>query len=303
MERHKTLAHVLASLTILVWGTTFIATKILLETFAPLEILLIRFVMGFLGLTIYDLIANRGKRPPFNIRQELLFAAAGLTGVVIYYLLENVALTMTSASNVGIIVSVAPLTTAILGLFFLKEEKFRINLIIGFLIAFLGVALVMFNGKIEFELSLKGDLLSLLATVWWAIYSILLRKIDTKSYRVATYTKKIFFYGLVWMIPIALFSGFSVNRSDFTPLNTTLLLFLGLGASASCFVSWNFAVNALGVYKTSGYIYLTPLITLFTAALVLKEPITWMALGGCLLIFVGLYLSKRNGDIPDKLAS
>lgn len=108
MERHKTLAHVLASLTILVWGTTFIATKILLETFAPLEILLIRFVMGFLGLTIYDLIANRGKRPPFNIRQELLFAAAGLTGVVIYYLLENVALTMTSASNVGIIVSVAP---------------------------------------------------------------------------------------------------------------------------------------------------------------------------------------------------
>jgi len=306
MERQKTFAHIFASITIMVWGTTFIATKILLDTFSPLEILLIRFVMGFLGLALYDAIVNRGSRPPFNIRQELLFAAAGLSGVVIYYFLENVALTMTSASNVGIIVSVAPLTTAILGLFFLKEEKFKITLVIGFLIASLGVALVMLNGKIEFELSLAGDLLSLLATVGWAIYSILLRKIDTKSYKVATYTKKIFFYGIIWMIPIALFSGFSVSASDFTPLNVTLLLFLGLGASATCFVSWNFAVNVLGVYKTSGYIYLTPLITLFTAALVLKEPLTLMALGGCLLIFIGLYLSKRNGkkgDIPVDLAS
>ncbi len=306
MERQKTFAHIFASITIMVWGPTFIATKILLDTFSPLEILLIRFVMGFLGLTLYDAIVNRGSRPPFNIRQELLFAAAGLSGVVIYYFLENVALTMTSASNVGIIVSVAPLTTAILGLFFLKDERFKITLVVGFLIASLGVALVMFNGKIEFELSLAGDLLSLLATVGWAIYSILLRKIDTKTYKVATYTKKIFFYGIIWMIPIALFSGFSVSATDFTPLNVTLLLFLGLGASATCFVSWNFAVNVLGVYKTSGYIYLTPLITLFTAALVLKEPVTLMALGGCLLIFVGLYLSKRNGkqrDIPADLAS
>ncbi|MFA5467881.1 MAG: DMT family transporter [Sphaerochaetaceae bacterium] len=307
MDKRKTLAHTVASITILVWGTTFIATKLLLETFNPLEILIIRFVMGFIGLSLYDAIVNRNSRPPLSLRQELLFAAAGLCGVVIYYFLENVALTMTSASNVGIIVSIAPLTTALVGLFFLKEEKFKIALLIGFLIASLGVALVMFNGQIEFQVSLGGDLLSLAATFGWAVYSILLRKIDTKNYKVATYTKKIFFYGIIWMLPISLFSGFSVSAADFTFRNIALLIFLGLGASAGCFVSWNFAVSVLGVYKTSGYIYLTPLITLFTAALVLKEPITIMALGGCFLIFLGLYLSKKGGpgtsDISDGLAS
>lgn len=294
MNTRRTIAHGLALLTIAVWGTTFIATKILLEAFSPIEILLIRFVMGFLGLALYDAVINRFPKQPWNLRQELLFAGAGLTGVVMYYLLENIALTMTYASNVGILVSIAPLTTAFLALFFLKEEPLKSNLVFGFIIASVGVSLVMFNGNIEFQLSLAGDALALTATLGWALYSIILRKIDTKTYSVLTYTKKIFFYGILGMLPFVFASGFSISTSDFTLQNTLLLIFLGLGASAGCFVSWNKAVQILGVFKTSAYIYLTPLITLFTAALVLAEPITVMALAGCFLILVGLYLSERK---------
>lgn len=297
MKSRDTIAHILALVTISVWGTTFIATKLLLDSFSPIQILVIRFVIGYLSLLLYDLIVyskKKSEKRALNWRQEFIFMGAGLTGVVMYYLLENIALTMTYASNVGILVSLAPLTTALLGLIFLKDEKIKYTLFIGFIVASIGAVLVMFNGAIEFHLSIKGDLLALLATFGWAFYSLLLKRIDNEAYPVTTYTRKIFFYGIIWMIPVLSLYGFSFSNISLKIRDVALLLFLGVGASASCFVFWNYAVKKLGVYKTSAYIYLTPLISLFTAALVLKERVTVMAFGGCLLILVGLYISERK---------
>jgi drug/metabolite transporter (DMT)-like permease len=304
MDKNRTFAHGAALVTIIIWGTTFIATKILLSTFTPIEILLIRFVMGYIGLTLLDFLLHRkNQKVKPAVRQELLFAGAGLTGVVMYYLLENIALTMTYASNVGILVSVAPLTTALLAPLFMKEEPVRVRLIFGFIIASFGVALVMFNGSINVRLSLRGDLLALSSTLGWGIYSILLKKIDTSRYSVLTYTKKIFLYGILFMTPFALRSKLSFSLSDFSLLHTALLTFLGLGASAACFVSWNHAVRVLGVFKTSAYIYLTPLVSLFTAAMVLQEPVTVMAVSGCLLILIGLYLSEKKSSSGIRISS
>ena len=294
METDRLVAHGVALSTIVVWGTTFIATKILLTAFSPIEILIIRFMMGYIGLLLLDNLMLKKKKPKTNIKQELLFAGAGLTGVLMYYLLENFALTYTYASNVGILVSIAPLTTALLAPLFLKEEPVHIRLLIGFIIASLGVALVMLNGNTAIHLSIKGDTLALASTFGWAIYSIILKKIDTHRFTVVTYTKKIFLYGVLFMLPFAVTGDFSLQREDFTLRNSILLIFLGLGASASCFISWNHAVRVLGVFKTSAYIYLTPLVSLFTAALVLDEPITFMAIGGCLFILAGLYVSEKK---------
>lgn len=293
MDIERTLAHAVALATILVWGTTFIATKILLSSFSPIEILVIRFTLGYVGLAIVEDASRRGKvRTKTSLHQEILFAGAGLTGVVMYYLLENFALTMTYASNVGILVSIAPLTTAFIAPLFLKEEPVHFRLIVGFTIASLGVAMIMLNGSTDINVSLKGDFLALASTLGWAIYSIILKKIDTSRFSVLLYTKKIFFYGILFMLPFAATSEFSISLSDFSPTNSILLIFLGLGASAACFVSWNHAVRILGVFRTSAYIYLTPLVSLFTAALLLGEPVTFMAIGGCLLILAGLYLSE-----------
>ena len=71
-KTHK--GHLAAFITILIWGTTFISTKVLLKTFSPVEILFIRFVMGYLALW---LVCPRILRPDSR-RQEPLFAAAGL---------------------------------------------------------------------------------------------------------------------------------------------------------------------------------------------------------------------------------
>lgn len=76
-------------------------------------------------------------------QQELTFAAAGLCGICLYYLLENIALTYTMASNVGVIISVAPFFTAILSHLFLKEEKPRASFLIGFAVAMAGIALII----------------------------------------------------------------------------------------------------------------------------------------------------------------
>ncbi|MDE6892944.1 MAG: DMT family transporter, partial [Lachnospiraceae bacterium] len=131
MAAEKRNGHLAALLTILIWGTTFISTKILLADFQPVEILFFRFIMGY--LVLLAAYPHRIKR--LNRKQEITFAAAGFCGVCLYYLLENVALTYTMASNVGVIISVAPFTTAILAHLFMKsEERLRINFFIGFIV-------------------------------------------------------------------------------------------------------------------------------------------------------------------------
>ncbi len=284
------LSHIGAVITIIIWGVTFIASKILLDTFTMIEILLIRFILGFILLFIIDYFRkDRDKKNnKISLKEEFTFLLAGITGVTLYYALETFALTKTSASNVGILVSLAPITTAIMALIWLKSEKFKLAYLYGFAIAFIGVALVITNGT-KFEgFSVEGDVLAILGTFAWASYSLLLKRIDTKKYHIITYTKKILMYGIITLIPIAMFENISISLSDFSLLHISLLLFLGLGASAMCFVFWNYAVDHLGVYKTSAYIYASPVVTLLSAFLFLQEPITLFAIIGTLCIIAGL---------------
>ncbi len=131
MENKHTAGHLSALLTIIIWGTTFISTKILLVDFQPVEILFFRFIIGCLALlAVYPRRLKGTTR-----RQELTFVAAGLCGICLYYLLENIALTYTLASNVGVIISVAPFFTAILSHLVMKEEKLRANFFLGFVVA------------------------------------------------------------------------------------------------------------------------------------------------------------------------
>lgn len=292
MESKKSIGHFAAFLTIIIWGTTFISTKILLADFQPVEILFFRFVMGFLVL----LIIYPRRLKEINLKQEITFAAAGLCGICLYYLLENIALTYTMASNVGVIISIAPFFTAILAHLFMKsEEKLRINFFIGFTVAMAGIILISFNGS-KLALNLMGDFLAIIAAFVWACYSILTRKISSFGYPVILATRRTFFYGILFMIPALFFFDFQIGLSRFANMTYLLnILYLGLGASALCFVTWNFAVKILGAVKTSIYIYMVPVITTITSVLILKEPVTWISAIGTLLAVVGLFLSEYNG--------
>ncbi len=281
-----------ALFTSIIWGTTFISTKVLLMDFKPVEILFFRFIIGYAAL----LLVRPHRMKGVGHRQEVTFVLAGLSGICLYYLLENIALTYTMASNVGVIISVAPFFTAILSRFFLQSEgRLRANFFIGFVVAMAGVAMISFNGS-RLELNPAGDVLAVLAAFVWACYSILTRKISSFGYPVILTTRRTFFYGILFMVPtFFLFDG-EMELKRFADMTHLLnILYLGLGASALCFVTWNLAVKVLGAVKTSVYIYMVPVITVVTSVLVLQEPVTWVSVMGTVLAVAGLFLSEHNG--------
>lgn len=293
MKSNRISGHLAAFVTILIWGTTFISTKVLLGVFTPIEILMIRFLIGYLALWC----VRPHRLEVKDKKQEWYFAAAGLCGITLYYLLENIALTYTLASNVGVIISIAPFFTAIFAWLFLHDKRPGIRFFLGFFIAMAGIMLLSFGKDANLQINPAGDLLGIAAAVIWAAYSIITKKISSFGYNTILSTRRIFFYGLIFMLPILPFIDFYVDIQDI--VNRTMLLnlvFLGLGASALCFVTWNTAVKHLGSVKTSVYIYMVPVITAVTSALILHEKITKAAVCGIALTLTGLFLSeKRTG--------
>lgn len=295
MNHKQTAGHLLAAFTVIIWGTTFISTKLLLVEFNPIEILFFRFLMGLAAL--FAAYPHRMKGT--TKEQEITFAAAGLCGICLYYLLENIALTLTMASNVGVIISIAPLFTAIaVRLFMKQEEKLHAGFFAGLAVSMVGICLISFNGT-AMNLNPMGDLLAVLAAMVWAFYSILTKKIGGYDYPTVQTTRRIFEYGIIFMLPTLFFFDFSWDIRRFgNPVYLFNILYLGLGASALCFVTWNLAVKLLGAVKTSVYIYMDPAITVIASALILKENITVMAAAGTVLTLAGLVLSEGRLHLP-----
>lgn len=290
-EDNQTRGHLLAVFTVLIWGTTFVFTKVLLETFTPIEIMITRFVLGFLAL----LIVGKGWMKAKERKHELYFIGAGITGVTLYFLLENIALTYASASLIGVVVSVAPLFTALMTKLFYREEKIGKFFFLGFLCAITGVALVSVSGVNDLDFSPLGGILAVLASLVWGIYSVLIRKISKFGYETVSVTGRIFFYGLIFLIPAGIWDGFPHGIMPwFTMFNFLGLLFLGFGASAACFVTWNKAVSILGPVKTSVYIYAVPVVTIAFSMLFLKETMTPVMAIGTILALFGLILSEKK---------
>lgn len=283
--------HIAAFLTIIIWGTTFVSTKVLLITFSPIEILVIRFAIGYLALWC----ACPHKLKVNHKKQEWYFAFAGLCGITLYYLFENIALTYTTASNAGVIISIAPFFTAIFSCIFMRDKLPSFRFFLGLIIALVGIYIISFSNKSFIELNPLGDVLAFLAAIIWAAYSTITKKISEFGYNTIQTTRRTFFYGLALMIPAMKLMDFEVELINFINIkNIFNLLFLGFGASALCFVTWNTAVKLLGSVKTSVYIYMIPVITAVTSSLILSEKITFKIIIGIALTLTGLILSESK---------
>ena len=198
MKQSDMKGHLAAFVTIFIWGTTFISTKVLLKSLSPIEILFIRFLIGY--ATLWLVYPHQLK--PAEKKQELCFAAAGLCGVTLYYLMENMALTYTLASNVGVIISIAPFFTAIFSFFLRKGDKPGKRFFLGFVMAMAGICLISGSSGAALSLNPLGDVLAIGAAIIWAVYSLLTRKIGDFGYHVVQATRRTFFYGLIFMIPV-----------------------------------------------------------------------------------------------------
>jgi drug/metabolite transporter (DMT)-like permease len=276
-------------MTMMIWGMTFVFTKVLLKSFSPVEILVFRFMIGLFALFLLN-------PRPLKLQSrshEWYFAGIGLTGITLYFLLENIALTYSYASNVGVITSLTPFFVAICSHFILKDEKLSPRFLVGFLVAMVGILLIHINGTHALQLNPRGDILAILAGVVWGLYSVLIRKLSQFHYNTLQVTRRGFVYGLLFMLPAIFLTDFKWDLTRLAqPQNLLNLLFLGLGASALCFVSWNWTIKVLGVIRSSVYIYLGPVIAVIASALILSERITPLAILGTALTLSGLLISQ-----------
>ena len=295
MKRLQILGHLTAFFSIFVWGITFIFTKLLLVPFTPVEIMFYRLVLAVLALFIISPPRLSGiKLDRHALQEEWKIMVAGLCGVTLFILLQNIALSYTLAANVSVLISTAPLFTALVSRLVLNE-RLKANFFLGFTAAMAGIILIAFNGSLVLKLNSLGDLLSILAALVWAFYSVVIRKISAGGSAMLTVTHRVFFYGLLFALPVLPLFEFRLDLERLTVLSNLLsLLFLGVVALALCYITWNVAVSILGPVKASSYIYMVPLVTIVISALVLHESITLMAGIGMALVLIGMALSERE---------
>ncbi len=285
------LYHLMAVAIVGIWGFTFISTHLLIKAgLTPQEIFLLRFLMAYAGIWF---ISPR-KLWCGNYRDELWMLLAGITGGSMYFLTENTALEVTLTTNVAFIVCSTPLLTMLLAQLVCRGERATFRLLGGSLFALLGVGLVIFNGNFVLELSPLGDVLSLLAALSWAVYSLVIRQVSGR-YSTVFITRKVFFYGLLTILPAFLVHPWQFPlRSLLHPSVLFHLLFLGILASLVCFAMWNVVLKRLGTVRASNYIYLNPLFTSLGSLLFLDEPLTPVALLGAACVLGGVYVAGRK---------
>jgi len=281
------IAHFVALLTVVLWSLTFVQTKVLLQYISPTEILLDRFVIAWVLFWILD-----ARFLATSIKEELLFALLGATGIFGYYIFENLALEYTKAIHVGLIVTIAPLFTALLTLF-VKPLKRRniLHFIKGFIPVSIGLYIIGFE---HFNSVNYGDFLALLGALSFALYTILLSYIHNR-FDAFIVTRKSFFYGIIFLSIYAFVEDMQFHWSVYSlPQVWGNMLFLATVASGLCFIMWRWAVTKIGSSSASAYIYLVPLINALAAVLVLQEELNLKTIIAGVFILSGLIIYQRQ---------
>ncbi|MBR6894051.1 MAG: DMT family transporter [Bacteroidaceae bacterium] len=300
MER--VLYHIVAFWVVAVWGVTFVFTKLLLmDGLTAAQIFVLRFIVAYVLLLGYSLTQKRFRLMAGSWKDELLMVSLGVTGGSLYFLTENSAMIYTTTTNTSLIVCLCPLFAALLVALFYRSERLHGIQIVGTLIAAVGVVVVVLNGQFVLHLSPLGDALAFAACLCWAMYSLLMIP-ATRRYNTVFITRKVFFYGLLSMIPYFLIrteeaSFFNSSILQFFNLKTTTLLnllFLGCVASMLCFLTWNWVMKKLGAVVVTNYVYFNPVTTVIFAWLMLSERITIYFIIGTILILAGMYLCNKR---------
>lgn len=287
-NKQNLLGHSLAFISVFIWSALYVSTKILLEQFNAFELLFLQFIIGY----IFLLIIKPKRLVLEDKKDELYFIICGLFGITIYNLFLNIAIDYSLASNVSVIIAASPLFTALIS-FLLKIEKPYFNFFIGFIVSIVGIIIITFNGKIELQLKPLGDIMAVISSIGWAVYSVFIVKITDKKYDFILSTRKIIFYGIVFMIPSFFFFDFNPNWAALkNPIVLFNMLFVAIFASGICFIIWNKATDLIGVLKTNVYVYLTPIITIIISIIVLKERMTFTAFIGITLTLIGVIVSE-----------
>lgn len=290
---YKFLKYIPALIVSIIWGTTFVISKSILEAgVSPFQLIFCRFVMAYIALCI---MCPKPYKMEFS-KTELKMFLIALTGGSLYFFLEYSALRLTGATNVSLICATVPIFSA-LGFIILGVMKLTKWFVFGSLIALAGVACVVFNGVFVLRLSPLGDFIAFLSVISWSIYSVLLAIMPKEVTELQT-TRRLFFYGTITIFPLLFFDD---NASSLTEIWGKLewthivgALYLGLIASGASLWLWNLSFNKVGAGNTNNFLYLLPIISAVAAAIFFTHEITGWVVAGTLLIFFGLIIANNK---------
>lgn len=284
--------HLVAFATVAIWGCTFVSTKVLmLNGLSPAQIFTLRFLIAYVMM----LAVYHSRLWADSWRDELKMMLLGISGGSLYFLSENEAMNFTSTTNTSLIVCSCPLfATLLVRLVYRSTTRISMMQLGGSLLAFAGMVIVVLNGRFVLHLSPLGDALAFTACLSWSVYSLLMKWVSAK-YGAAFITRKVFFYGVLTILPYYIFFPTLPTAAVLTkPVVVGNLAFLGCLASMICFLTWNWCISKLGAVKATNWVYFNPITTMIFASWVLGEKITPYFLAGATCILLGMFVADRS---------
>ncbi|MBL8050626.1 MAG: DMT family transporter [Anaerolineales bacterium] len=295
MPKSKLIPYLEILFAVVVWGGTFIATKIALQEVSPATIVWLRFAMGLVILGIAVFARKQFALPEKN--EWLYFALLGFLGVTFHQWLQATGLQTAKATTTAWIVATAPVFIAILGWLALKEKLNGLQ-IIGILVASFGVLLIVSKGNITAlftgEEGTFGDFLILASSLNWAVYTILSRKELAKH----PATRMMFFVMLLgWLTTNIWIFGFGPGLSEIKNLTSSgwnAMFVLGILGSGLAYIAYYDALQAIPASQIGVFFNIEPLITAALASVLINEAITIVSLIGGAIIIFGVWLVNKK---------
>lgn len=283
-----TRARLAAFAAIVLWGVSFVATKAALREVSPVTLIFTRFALGVAVLVLVLKLRRESLIPPRD--SWLMLAIMGFVGIFLHQMVQAHGLTLTTAVRTGWLIGVTPIWSALLAAVFLGEA-FGPRKILGLFIGLFGALLVITRGELSAGTlglpSTRGDLLVLASTWTWATYTILGR--DTlKRLGSARATAAAMFAGWAMMIPFFVATSGWHEYRDVSSDSIVAILFLGIGCSGLGYWFWYAALERIDASQVAAFLYLEPLVTLFSAVALLGETVALSTIVGGLLVLAGV---------------
>ncbi len=286
------MARALLLCTVVLWGWTFVATKLALAELAPVTLLALRLAIGLPVLLPIALLRRARLELERGDLARMLIAAALLLA---HFLVQITGIRHTSATNTGWLVSTSPLFVAALSRFVLKERLGALALA-GLALATAGILLLVSRGRLGELAWLRslGDWLVLGSALTWALYTVTVRDLARRLDPVLLALLLLAPSLVVALLATAL-SPEPAGLGALTPRVWLALLFLGVGGTALGHWWWQLGVARIGAARAGTFLYLEPVATSALAGPLLGEPLPAATLAGGALVLAGVYLGQRRG--------
>lgn len=294
MSKSRLVPYLEALFAVVVWGGSFIATKIAVGQMSPVAVVWLRFAMGIpiLGAAVFLRKQFAWPKPA----EWGYFALLGFIGISFHQWLQSNGLQTAQATTTAWIVSTAPVFIALLAWMVLKE---RITLVQGFGVgvALLGVIVVVSKGNLgnffAGQFGVIGDFLIFISAINWAVFSILSRR-GLKEHPSTRMTFWVMTLG--WLITsVAFFTqGGPAQLPHLDSRGWVAMIFLGIFTTGLAYIAWFDALASLPATQTGAFLYIEPLTSMVVASLILGEQVTWASLLGGAVILLGVWLVNRE---------